>query len=134
MGVIRGGSIVRVAASFMPRLAVSLLSVLMAKFVVRIVLDRQRSLTGDSVAHLIVVKSQPKCGETMSPEDRICHSCKSLRVKQVRPPRELIKLPIEVTQDSIFNNRGIPIFLCEFCDAQELQAALEAHEKRIDNK
>lgn len=70
----------------------------------------------------------------MSEVDKICHGCKSLRIKEVRPPRTLIKAPIEITQDSVFSKRGIPLFLCEFCDEQELKLALEQHQKRLDNK
>lgn len=55
-------------------------------------------------------------------------------MKEVRPPRQLVRLPVEVTQDKLFNNRGLPIYLCEFCDSYELSGALEAHEKRIGNK
>jgi hypothetical protein len=63
-----------------------------------------------------------------------CNGCKTVRTKEAQLPRELVRLPVEVTQDGIFNKRGIPVFLCEFCDAYELEAALAAHEKRIDNK
>jgi len=76
---------------------------------------------------------QPRCGEVMT-EARYCNGCKSLRLKEVRPPRNLIRLPIEVTQDSAFNKKGLGVYLCEFCDAYELEAALAAHQKRIDNK
>lgn len=69
-----------------------------------------------------------------NPNNKICHSCKSKRTSEARPPRELIKLPIEVTQDKVFQKRGIPVFLCEVCDEQELELALAEHEKRIDNK
>ena len=69
-----------------------------------------------------------------NPNSKICNSCKSKRTSEARPPRELIKLPIEVTQDKVFQKRGIPIFLCEICDEQELELALAQHEKRIDNK
>lgn len=63
-----------------------------------------------------------------------CNGCKSLRTAQARPPRDLIKLPIEITNNKVFSNRGLPVFLCEFCDAQELEMALATHQKRIDNK
>jgi hypothetical protein len=129
------GSIVRVVANFMLRLTLGLLSVLMAKFVVQNALDRLKNLVAeDLVAPLIAAKSPPKCGEMMADHNKICHGCKSVRVQEVRFPRILVKLPIEVTQDSVFQNRGIPVFLCEYCDEQELKLALEAHAKRIDNK
>lgn len=64
----------------------------------------------------------------------ICNGCKSIRTAEARKPRDLIRLPIEITNDSVFNNKGLPLFLCEFCDAQELEMALATHQKRIDNK
>jgi len=64
----------------------------------------------------------------------ICNGCKSIRKAGAQPPRELIKLPIEITNNEVFNNRGLPLYLCEFCDEQELSMALATHEKRIDNK
>jgi hypothetical protein len=70
----------------------------------------------------------------MSNEAPICNGCKSLRIKSAHKPRTLVRLPIEVTQDSVFNNKGLAIWLCEFCDEHELKSALAAHQKRIDNK
>jgi hypothetical protein len=135
MGVIVNGNIVRVAGSFMLRLTANLLSVLMVRFVAHLVIAKQRSSAVEDLAVApIVVKSRPRCGETVSPNHKICTACKSKRIQEVRSPRELIKLPIEITQDKVFNKRGIPIFVCEFCDAHELEAALAAHQKRIDNK
>lgn len=64
----------------------------------------------------------------------ICRGCSSIRKSEARPPRDLIRMPIEITSNKIFQNKGIPLFLCEFCDAQEMELALEAHRKRIDNK
>lgn len=64
----------------------------------------------------------------------VCNGCKSSRKAAAQPPRELIKLPIEITNNKVFNNRGLPLYLCEFCDEQELFMALATHEKRIDNK
>jgi hypothetical protein len=134
MGEMIDGNIVRAAGNFMLRLVVSLLSVLMARFGVHPVTAKRKNLVAvDWVVVPIVPTSQPRCGEPMG-NAPICNGCKSSRVKEVRPPRELIRLPIEVTQDPVFNNRGLAIWLCEFCDAHELEAALAAHEKRIDNK
>ena len=98
-----------------------MLVVLMAKFVVRNALEKRGSLE-----EIIPVELDVKMPE--------CKGCKSIQLKEVRSPRKLIKLPIEVTQDKIFNNRGIPVFLCEYCDEYELEGALQAHQKRIDNK
>lgn len=82
----------------------------------------------------IVVISPLKCGLPMNNEAPICNGCKSLRIKSAHKPRTLVRLPVEVTQDSVFNNRGLAVWLCEFCDEHELKAALAAHQKRIDNK
>ena len=64
----------------------------------------------------------------------ICNGCKSIRASEARPPRDLVRLPVEVTQNSIFKNKGIPVFLCEHCDEHELEMALATHKKRTDNK
>jgi hypothetical protein len=135
MDATTGGSIVRAVGSFMLRLVASLLSVLMARFGVHPAFAKQRNLPAEDLdAPQTVMKLQEKCVAMMSKENPICNGCKSLRIKSRHQPRELIRLPIEVTQDSVFNNRGLAIWLCEFCDAQELEAALAAHQKRIDNK
>jgi hypothetical protein len=105
----------------MRRMALSTLVAAIVKFAVRSVLGQLKNLEKD-----ILVASD------VSP--RTCNGCKSLRTKEVRPLRELVKLPVEVTQTPIFNNRGLPVFLCEFCDGYELDGALQAHQKRIDNK
>ena len=62
-----------------------------------------------------------------------CNGCKSTRKREAREPRDLVRLPAEVTQDGVFNNKGIPVFLCPVCDEQELEMALATHQKRIDN-
>ena len=135
MNETKDGSIAHVVANFMFLLVASLLSVLMGKFVVRAASGRQRNLVVvDLVAVQIAQKSLLKCEETMSNNSPICNGCRTTRTREAQPPRELIRLPSEVTQDKIFSKRGIPVFLCEFCDAYELEAALAAHEKRIDNK
>ena len=64
----------------------------------------------------------------------LCNGCKTIRKSQARPFRELVKMPIEITHDETFHKKGIPLFLCEFCDEQELELALATHQKRIDNK
>jgi len=108
-------------ARFMRWAVPAMLVALMAKFVAQNALDRPRNLERG-----ILVASGAKVPT--------CSSCKSARVKESRPLRELTKLPTEVTQDKIFSKKGIPVFLCSICDAQELESALEAHQKRIDNK
>jgi len=135
MDGIKDGSIVRVVANSMLRLVVSLLSVLMARFGVHPATVKRRNLVAvDLDVVQIAVISPLECGELMGNEAPICNGCKSLRIKSAHKPRHLVRLPVEVTQDSVFNNRGLAIWLCEFCDAHELEAALAAHEKRIDNK
>ena len=129
-----GGNIVRAVGNFMLRLAASLLSVLMARFGVHPATAKRRSLARDSGVVRTVVILPLECGAPMSNETPICNGCKSTRVSGGHKPRELTRLPVEVTQDSVFNNRGLPIWLCEFCDEHELKAALAAHQKRIDNK
>lgn len=62
-----------------------------------------------------------------------CNGCKSTRKREARDPRELVRLPTEVTQSDVFNNKGLPVFLCPVCDEQELEMALATHQKRIDN-
>ena len=111
----------RVEAKSMFRVLLGMLSVLMARFVAQSVLGRLKNL------EVVILAGSDA---TMP----VCNGCRSSRTKEAKLPRELIKLPIEITQDKIFNKRGIPIFLCEVCDEQELIGALEAHEKRTDNK
>lgn len=135
MDEIRSGSIVRAVGNFMLRLAAGLLSVLMARFGAHPASAKQRNLVVvDLVAVPIVPTSQQKCEAKMGENGPICNCCKSSRVRDGHPPRELVKLPIEITQSEVFNNRGIPVFLCEVCDEHELTLALAEHEKRIDNK
>ena len=135
MDAITGGSIVRAAGNFILRLVVSLLSVLMARFGVHPATAKQKSLAPEDLDVVqIVVISPLKCGEPMSDDTPICNGCKSIRVSSGHKPRNLVRLPVEVTQDPVFNNRGLAIWLCEFCDEHELEAALAAHQKRIDNK
>jgi hypothetical protein len=135
MNAIKDGSIVRVVGNFMLRLVVSLLSVLMARFGVHPATAKPKNLAAEDLDVVqIVVISPLECGPPMSNEAPICNGCKSLRIKSAHKPRTLVRLPIEVTQDSVFNNRGLAVWLCEFCDAHELEAALAAHQKRIDNK
>jgi hypothetical protein len=98
-----------------------MLAVLTARFVVRNVLEKRKNLEV-----ITLVESDVKMPE--------CRGCKSIQIRDARIPRQLIRLPVEITQDKIFNNRGIPVFLCEYCDEYELAGALEAHQKRIDNK
>jgi hypothetical protein len=107
----------------------------MARFGVHPVSAKQKNLVAvDLVVVPIVPTLQPKCEAKMDKSAPICNCCKSNRVRDGHAPRELIKLPIEVTQDKVFSNRGIPIFLCKVCDEHELTLALAEHEKRIDNK
>jgi hypothetical protein len=129
-----GGSIVRAVGNFMLRLVVSLLNVLMARFGVHPATAKPRNLAKDLDVVRTVVILPLECGEIMSKETPICNGCKSLRIKSAHKPRHLVRLPVEVTQDSVFNNKGLAVWLCEFCDAYELEAALAAHQKRIDNK
>jgi hypothetical protein len=135
MDGIKDGSIVRVVGNFMLRLVVSLLSVLMARFGVHPATAKPKNLAAEDLDVVqIVVISPLECGPPMSNNAPICNGCKSLRIKSAHKPRTLVRLPVEVTQDSVFNNRGLAVWLCEFCDAHELEAALAAHQKRIDNK
>lgn len=135
MDAMKDGSIVRAAGNFMLRLVVSLLSVLMARFGVHPATVKRKNLAAEDLDVVqIVVISPLECGEPMSDEAPICNGCKSLRISSAHKPRKLVRLPVEVTQDSVFNNRGLAVWLCEFCDEYELKAALAAHQKRIDNK
>jgi hypothetical protein len=106
----------------------------MARFGVHPVTVKRKNLARDLDAARTVVILPLECGELMSDEVPICNGCKSIRVSSAHKPRKLTRLPIEVTQDSVFNNRGLAVWLCEFCDSYELEAALAAHQKRIDNK
>ena len=131
----KSGSIVRAVVSFMFQLVVGLLLALEGKFAVRAAsVKLKNSVAEDSDALQIVVISPLECGEPMSDDAPICNGCKSIRTASAHKPRKLVRLPIEVTQDPVFNNRGLAVWLCEFCDKHELEAALAAHQKRIDNK
>jgi hypothetical protein len=135
MDGIKDGNIVRAAGSFMLRLVVSLLSVLMARFGVHPATAKPRNLAAEDLDVVqIVVISPLECGPPMSNEAPICNGCKSLQIKSAHKPRTLVRLPVEVTQDSVFNNKGLAVWLCAFCDEHELKAALAAQQKRIDNK
>lgn len=110
-------------AKFTQRLILSSLVAVMARIVVRNALDQLENLVKDS---LVESAARRRVVPT-------CNGCKSMRKREAREPRELTKLPVEVTQDKVFSKKGLPVFLCEFCDAHELEMALQAHQKRIDN-
>jgi hypothetical protein len=110
-----------VGAKFTQQAVLGLLVALTAKRAAQNVLDQRGSLARDL----------PAVSDVKMP---VCNGCKSIRKASAHPPRELVKMPIEITNDKVFNNRGLPLYLCEFCDEQELYMALATHEKRIDNK
>lgn len=60
-----------------------------------------------------------------------CNGCKKDREKAARSARALTRLPSEVTQDGIFQRKGLPVQLCEHCDGDALEEALKAHQRRI---
>jgi hypothetical protein len=60
-----------------------------------------------------------------------CNGCKQDREKQQKTPRKLTKLPTEVTQDKVFNRKGLSVGLCEYCDGDALGQALVEHDKRM---
>jgi len=135
MAAMKDGNIVHEVENFMLGQTHDLQNAQMERFVVQSALDKQRNLVAEGLDALqIVLTLRLKCGEMMETDNKFCHGCKSIRTSEARLPRQLIRLPIEVTQDKIFNNRGLPVFLCEFCDAHELEMALATHQKRIDNK
>ena len=92
-----------VVGKYMLRQAPLFVAALMERFVVQSVLDLLRSSE----------KATPVVSGVVMPE---CRGCRSLRAIEKEGPRDLIKLPIEVTQDNAFSIRGLPILLCEFCD------------------
>jgi hypothetical protein len=130
----KDGSIARAVASFMLRLTAGLLSVLTVKFVVRNALDRRRNLVVVVLdAMPTVATSQKRCEEAMS-RTKYCTACKKARESRGLLPKELKRLPPAISHVKTFNNKGIPILLCEDCDGPALESALEAHQKRTRNK
>jgi hypothetical protein len=115
--------IVPAGAKFMQRLILSMLAALMVRIAARNVLDRLESLVKASLVESAVRRQVVPT----------CNGCKSSRKREARDPRELVRLPTEVTQSEVFNNKGLPVFLCPVCDEQELEMALATHQKRIDN-
>ena len=63
-----------------------------------------------------------------------CTACKLVREANGESPRELTRLPPMVSHVKAFNNKGMPILLCEHCDGPALELALQAHQKRTRNK
>lgn len=59
-----------------------------------------------------------------------CSSCRRDREDAGKLPRTLSRLPLEVTQDSTFKRKGVPIRLCAFCDGDALEDALRLHHLR----
>lgn len=59
-----------------------------------------------------------------------CTGCKTEREKESKSPRQLTRLPTEVTQDKHFKRKGLPVQLCDHCDGDALEEALKAHQQR----
>lgn len=63
-----------------------------------------------------------------------CGTCKDKRVEEGRPPRQLKRLPIEVTHSKDFKRKGLAVQLCEFCDGEALERSVATHAKRTEKK
>lgn len=61
-----------------------------------------------------------------------CTGCKAEREDQKKKPRQLTRLPVEVTQDVSFQRKGLPVMLCAYCDGDALGEAVKAHDKRVE--
>jgi hypothetical protein len=67
----------------------------------------------------------------MAVEMATCRRCKDERKRVGNEPKELVRLPPEVTQDSAFRRKGLPVTLCEECDSGAVGLARAAHAKRV---
>ena len=72
-------------------------------------------------------------------ESKVCSACKTDREKHGKAPRPLHMLPQEILRGmkdgkAMFKRRKIPIYICEFCDGDVLEKALQASEKRTSKK
>lgn len=59
-----------------------------------------------------------------------CSCCRKDREDAGKTPRLLHRLPLEITQDSLFKRKGMPIRLCPWCDGDALEDALRLHNLR----
>lgn len=64
------------------------------------------------------------------PKSDVCSCCKKEREEAGLRPRKLERLPIEVTQDKLFKEKGLPVRLCLVCDGDAYRDAMKAHEDR----
>lgn len=62
-----------------------------------------------------------------------CRNCRGAQKKAGHQPRQLHRLPVEVTQDKSFQRKGLPVALCPHCDGEALSRALHAHKSRAEN-
>jgi hypothetical protein len=60
-----------------------------------------------------------------------CRCCKTPLKKKGEEPRQLLRLPIEVTQDTSFKRKGLPISVCVECDGEAALLATSLHKQRV---
>lgn len=61
-----------------------------------------------------------------------CSACRKDREKEGKPARPLSRLPIEITQDKLFQKKGLPLRLCKYCDGDAYEEAMKAHLSRSE--
>lgn len=62
----------------------------------------------------------------------VCSSCKKDREKEGKRGRTLTRLPLEITQDKVFNKKGLPLRVCKHCDGDVYEDAMQAHMDRVE--
>lgn len=62
----------------------------------------------------------------------VCKACKDSREKEHKKPRALIRLPLAITQDKVFQKKGIPVRMCKHCDGDAYENAMKAHKDRSE--
>src|SRR3954467_15907587 len=108
-------SYVSAAGRYMRPATLVLLAVLAVKYGASFVAGKPL----DSTVHILVEWVVPACSV-----------CKTDREKGFKPPRQLQRLPSEVTMDNVFKRKALAVQLCEFCDGDAIQGAMKAHESR----
>ena len=62
----------------------------------------------------------------------ICHVCLKDRRVRGETGRRIFRTPVEITQDPIFNRKGVPARLCVHCDGGAYESAMQFHMYRTD--
>lgn len=68
----------------------------------------------------------------IAPKSDVCSCCRKEREEEGLRPRKLERLPIEITQDKLFKEKGTPVRVCLVCDGDAYTAAVKAHEARTE--